>query len=341
MTPRSVRPTSAPRVYLFVGEEDLLIEQAVAELLDAVIPPADRDLNLDVVRADELAVGDVITRVDTLPFFGAHRVVVVKDADRWNAADQEKMAEFLDRGAPPSILLLVARDLDRRRKLYAAVKRSGVIREFPRLRSYQLASWVTARVKQQGGAIDRDAAETLVGLVGSDLRQLALELDKTFAYAGDQRVSRADVEAAASRRAETTIFNLVDAIGDRKTAQALTYLVDILAEEAPPYVLFMIARQFRLLLRVRVLQSARREPAALQRALGVPPYLVDRLVKQAANFPQQSFPAVFARLQEADRAIKSTGHEDLALETLVVDLCGGAPWGPRRALARREAFEQA
>lgn len=338
MSPKPARPKTPPRVYLLVGEEDLLIEQALAGLLDAVIPPADRDLNLDVVRADEAPIADVITRVDTLPFFGSLRVVVVKDADRWTAADQEKMAAYLDQGPPPSMLFLVAGEVDRRRKLYAAVKRTGVIREFPRLRTYQLSSWVTARAKQQGGAIDRDAAETLVGLVGSDLRQLALELDKTFAYAGGSQVSRADVEAAASRRAETTIFNLVDAIGDRKTAQALAYLVDILAGEAPPYVLFMIARQFRLLLRTRVLKSTRRDAAALPRALGVPSYLVDRLVKQAANFPRDAFPAIFSRLQEADRAIKSTGHEELALETLVVELCGGI--SPAGASARREAFEQ-
>lgn len=331
MSPRASKPKSPPRVYLLVGEEDLLIEQALAELLDAVIPPADRDLNLDIVRADEVPVADIITLVDTLPFFGAYRVVVVKDADRWSAADQERMADSLDHGAPPSMLILVAGALDRRRKLFGAVKRIGEIREFPRLRAYQLTSWVTARVTSQGATIDRDAADTLVRLVGSDLRQLALELDKVMAYAGDNRIGRADVEAAAGRRAETTIFNLVDAIGDRNASRALAHLVDILAEDAPPYVLFMIARQFRLLLRARVLRGGRRDAAALQRALGLPPYIVERVLKQAANFPRETFPGIFARLQDADRAIKSTGHEDLALQTLVVELCGGVSPVPASA----------
>lgn len=338
MSARPARPQTPPRVYLLVGEETLLIDQALAELLDAVIPPGDRDLNLDIVRAAEVPIQDIITRMDTLPFFGAHRVVVVKGADRWIAADQERVAAYLEQGPPPSILILVAETLDRRRKLFGAAKRIGVVRDFPRLRAYQRTSWVTARTTQQGGTIDRDAAEALVGLVGSDLRQLALELDKVMAYAGGQRVSRADVDAAAGRHAETTIFNLVDAIGDRKTSQALAHLVDILAEAAPPYVLFMIARQFRLLLRARALPAQRRDETALQRALGVPPYIVERVVKQASNFPKEAFPGIFARLQEADRAIKSTGHEDLALETLVVELCGGAP--PSAPLPRRDALEQ-
>ncbi|HEV8352810.1 MAG TPA: DNA polymerase III subunit delta [bacterium] len=322
MNPPRAKPQPSPAVHLLVGEEDLLVEQALAELLDAVIPAADRALNLDVVRADEAPIDDIITRVDTLPFFGAHRVVVVRDADRWNAADQERLAAYLDHGPPPSVLILVAGALDRRRKLFSAVKRAGSVREFPRLKTYQLASWVSGRAKQQDRAIDRDAADALVALVGSGLRQLALELDKVVAFAGDRpRVTRADVEAAASRRAETTIFHLVDAVGERRTERALRHLVDILAEEAPPYVLFMIARQFRLLLRARSLQAQRREGAALQRALGVPPFLVERVLAQARNFPLEVFPAIFARLQDADRAVKSTGHPDLALETLVVELC--------------------
>jgi len=322
VTPKPAKPAS-PTVHLLVGEEDLLIEQALAELLDAVIPPAERPLNLDVARADEVPLEDVITRVDTLPFFGAHRVVVVKDADRWNAADQERLAAYLDYGPPPSILILVAASLDRRRKLFSAVKRAGAVREFPRMRTYQLASWVAARAKQHGRAIDRDAADALVALVGAGLRQLALELDKVIAFAGEGvRITRAHVDAAASRQAETTIFNLVDAVGERRTERALRSLVDILAGEAPPYVLFMIARQFRLLLRARTLQAQKRDQAALQRALGVPPFLVDRVLAQARNFPPETFPGIFARLQEADRAIKSTGHEELALETLIVELCG-------------------
>lgn len=319
----TANPTAPPAVYLLMGEEDLLIEQALAELLDTVIPPDERGLNLDVVRADEVPLPDVITRVDTLPFFGARRVVVVRDADRWNAADQERLAGYLDYGPPPSVLILVAAAVDRRRKLFAAVRKAGEVREFPRLKTYRLGSWVAMRAKQEGRTIERDAADALVAMVGSSLRQLTLELDKVIAFAGERaRITRADVEASASRLAETTIFNLVDAVGERRTDRALRHLVDILAEEAPPYVVFMVARQFRLLLRARTLQAQRRDQAAVQRALGVPPFLVERVLAQARNFPLDAFPGIFARLQEADRAIKSTGHPELALETLVVELCG-------------------
>lgn len=309
-------------MYLLHGEEDLLVEQALAALLDRLIPAQERSLNLDVIRADEITIMDLITRVDTLPFFGQRRVVVVKDAHAWKPPDQERLAAYLDRGPSPSALILIAEGLDRRRKLYMTIRRIGEVQEFPRMSVRQLPSWIADRAKHAGRRLDSDAIDALIALVGPGLRQLSLELEKVFAYAADRNhITRADVEAAVSRLSESTIFMLVDAIGGQQADQALRYLTDILREEAPPYVLFMVARQFRMLYRASVLLAKKKTSAALQEALGVPPFVVHRIAAQARNFPPASFPTIFARLQDADRAIKTTGHPQLALETLIVDLC--------------------
>lgn len=313
---------SGAHVYLLLGEEDLLADQALAALLDRLVPPAERDLNLDVVRADEVPMSDLITLVDTLPFFGQRRAVVVKDADLWKPAEQERLADYLDRGAPPSALILVAAQLDRRRRLYAVVRKMGEIQEFPRLTVRQLPAWITERVRKEGRRIDPDAVEALIALVGPGLRQLTLELEKLFAYVESlERITRKDVEAAVSRLSESTIFMMVDAIGQRRPGDALRALDDILREEAAPYVLFMIARQFRILMRASILRARKKPFSVIQEAVGLPPYVARKIMEQVDNFPPGAFPAIFARLAEADRAIKTAGHSRLALETLIASLC--------------------
>lgn len=315
-------PDAAAHVYLLLGEEDLLADQALAALLDRLVPPAERDLNLDVVRADELSMGDLITLIDTLPFFGQRRAVVVKDADLWKSADQDRLAEYLDRGAPPSALILVAAQLDRRRRLYTAIRKMGEIQEFPRLTVRQLPAWITDRVRKEGRRIDPDAVEALIALVGPGLRQLSLELEKLFAYVASlERITRQDVEAAVSRLSESTIFMMVDAIGRQEAGAALRALDDILREEAPPYVLFMIARQFRILMRASILRARGKPFSVIQEAVGLPPYVARKIMEQADNFPPAVFPAIFARLAEADRMIKGAGQSRLALETLIASLC--------------------
>ena len=128
--PKAAAP---PHVYLLLGEEDLLVEQALHRLLDQLIPPEERTLNLDVIHTDEIELPELIIRIDTLPFFGRRRAVVVKDADAWKPAEQERMAAYLEQGPPPSALILIGTEFDRRRKLYTTIRRLGEIQEFPRL----------------------------------------------------------------------------------------------------------------------------------------------------------------------------------------------------------------
>src|SRR5438876_9835646 len=96
------------QVYLLQGEEDLLIDQALAVLLDRLMPAEERDLNLDVLRAGEIALPELVTRLDTLPRFGRRREAVVRDPDAWKAPAQERLAAHLEERPAPSALIRVA-----------------------------------------------------------------------------------------------------------------------------------------------------------------------------------------------------------------------------------------
>src|SRR3989442_10652181 len=123
-------PAADAHVYLLHGEEDLLIDQALAALLDRLVPAEERDLNMDVLRATEIAITDLVTRLDTLPFFGRRRVVVVKDADAWKAPEQDRLAAHPGQGAPPPALFLVAPGCDPQAHTYTAIRRIGEGQEF-------------------------------------------------------------------------------------------------------------------------------------------------------------------------------------------------------------------
>src|SRR2546422_11633597 len=93
-------PAADAHVYLLHGEEDLLIDQALAVLLDRLVPAEERDLNLDVLRATEIAITDLVTRLDTPPFLGPRRVVLGKEPHARKAPGQGPLAACLGQGAP-------------------------------------------------------------------------------------------------------------------------------------------------------------------------------------------------------------------------------------------------
>ncbi len=306
---------------LIVGEESLLAEEALERLIAQALIPEDRALNLDVLEA-ATPVRDLLTRLDTAPFFGPRRVVVVRRLEAMRDADQEALIAYLERGDSPSVGIYVAEELDRRRRLFQTFRRVGVIIECRPLPARDLPPWVAKRITLAGKRGVPGAAESLVALAGGSLRDLLHEVMKVVAYVGDRpQVTVADVETIASRLGDASIFTLVDAVGGGRAAVALPALHDILGTHEPLQVLFMIARQFRLILRAHALAPQRLSGPVLADRLSVHPYVARKVSDQARGYRAEQFPMIFEAVEGADRAIKSGSPARLVLEMLIVRLC--------------------
>ncbi len=328
--PPSGRPTRpAPTVYLLLGEEEWLAEEALRTLLRDLLPASERDLNLDITDATEMPIQEIIARCETLPFFGSRRVVVLRRGEVLRPADQDALAAYLDQGPPPSVLIVIAEKLDRRRRLFTVLQRTARSIPCRRLDPQELPPWVRARVEAAGKTIAPEAAEVLVVLVGGALRELGTEIDKLVSYVGTRRAITADdVREVASHVAESTVFELMDAVGLRQAERALRMLQVVLAEEPPVKVLFMLGDQIRMLLRTKALQErnpvpGRRPPQdAIRAALGTRAFLYERYRAQVTAFGRMDVARILGMLVEADTEIKTgTKPPRLALETLIVGLC--------------------
>ncbi|MBI3998163.1 MAG: hypothetical protein HY355_03950, partial [Armatimonadetes bacterium] len=130
----------------------------------------------------------------------------------------------------------------------------------------------------------------------------------------------ADIESIATRLGEASIFTLVDAVGGGDAPAALRALHDNLATHEPLQVLFMIARQFRLILRAHALAGQGAAPSTVAERLRVQPFVARKVADQARGYRPERFPGIFAALEGADRAIKTGSPPRLVLETLIVRL---------------------
>jgi DNA polymerase-3 subunit delta len=327
-TGASRRGAEPPRaVSLILGDEPWLAAEALRRLVDRLLPAADRQMGLDVLDAGETAVQEIIGRCETLPFFGSRRVVVVKRGEALRPQDQDALAAYLDGAPPPSTLIIVAEKLDGRRRLWAVLKRIARIIPCQRLEPPDLLRWVRAQAAAEGKTIAPEAAEALLALTGAGLAELHAEIGKLAAYTGARgTITAADVHEVTSHTAEATVFELMDAVGQRQPAHALRLLQRVLADEAPVKVLFMIGDQVRMLLRTQALQErsgGRRVPGDVARAaLGTRAFLYDRYRAQLAAFGRMDAERMLQLLLDADTEIKTGGTPPrLALETLIVGLC--------------------
>lgn len=327
---------SKPVVYIFHGDDAFAIGQALAAIRAQMGDPSTAEMNMTRLDGRSLNLDELVRATRSMPFLAERRLVVLDDplGALKSAKDREKFSEILS-GVPPTTALVIQISnplLDPR------ARRSGkthwlekwaqgqdgkvFLREFSLPKGPQMANWIRQQAKESGGEFSPPAAAVLGSYVGEDPRLAAQEIKKLLAYVNYQRpVEPDDVEYLVAYAGETSVFDMVDALGARNGREALRLLHRLLEQDDPLRLFGMVVRQFRLLLLTRELLEAGYREQDIAAALKMHPFVVQKLIGQVRNFTLPLLESIYHKLLEIDESIK-TGQTDgdVALDTLVAAL---------------------
>jgi DNA polymerase III subunit delta len=311
-------------VYALDGEERVLVDEAVAKLRDLAVPPRSRDFNYDAFTGKQSQLTKVLDVAKTLPAFAQRRMVLVQGADAMFGEDgSDQLIAYIEAPNPTTTLVLVAEKLDARTKIYKALQKAGATFRFSSPHEREMPDRVRSRAKAMNVEIDDQAVRALCHAVGADLLAARQALEVLGLYAKDRTVTAADVESVVQVTKEESIFELTDAIGGRNKDKALMGLHQLIAvgRQHPLPILAMIARHFRNLVKAKAALDSGAGRDEIQRLVGIPPFAVDKILRQAKAQPLSVWTAGLEAIAETDKALKGgalEGHR--AMERLVLAL---------------------
>ena len=327
MTPaelsKRIRSQTFPALLLLHGAEPYLLNRLLQQLLDAIVPEAERDFNLQIFHARETAPDVIIDNSRTFPVFAQRRAVVVRGVDKFKAADFDAFLPYISDPVPETCLILVAEKIDRRKKFFQSVQKQGELVEFKKLYDNQIPSFVKEQVVNAGFRITEDAMAEFSRRSGTNLQEIVGELEKLFQYCGDKQiVDVEEVRAIVSNTRVDSVFDMTNALGQRKPGEALSLLRRLFDDSiAPLMILSMLTRHFRQLWMARELLDNGAGRADISRTVGVNPYFVDGLMAQCRLFDRAQYRMAFERFLATDLALKSGGGQPEALlEGLLLQL---------------------
>jgi DNA polymerase-3 subunit delta len=165
-----------------------------------------------------------------------------------------------------------------------------------------------------------------VDIVGRDLRRLDSEADKLVAFAdGADSISESDVRTVAANSGETSVFEVTDAIGDRDTTRAIRLLGRLLASESPLGVHAMLARHVRAMIGARALSDRGMSHDAMAPEIGMPPWQVRNVVRQAQRYSALDLSRALRGLAEAEEEMKTSPTDvGLVIERWIVATAGAS-----------------
>lgn len=320
---KAIEKGTVPGLLLLYGEETFLLARALKRLEHRLVPPDARDFNLTVLDGRVASAFEIIDHARTLPVFAPHRLVVVRDSQHLKAEALETLRGYLKDPVAETTLVLTADKIDKRRKFYQDFAKAGHLIQFKALYDNQVPGFVKDQAGELGFSMTEDALARFCCRVGTNLQEVHGELLKLKTYLGERNlVDVTDVEEIVSDSRAESIFDLTNAVGQKKPGEALRLLQRLLDDGvAPLVVLSMLVRHFRQLWKASELLQQGTARNSLPRALGINPYFLDGVLAQSRHFKSAEFRRAFELLLDADLALKSSGsHPSAILERVLIHL---------------------
>lgn len=327
-------------VYLVAGEEAYLATSVVATLRKAALAGAVPGLNEDQFNAAEQDVGKVLAAARTLPMMSKRRLVVVQHLEEWepksnSGADGdeparskggdafERLVDYAKAPSETTVLLLVGRALDKRRKLMTTALREGWLVACEPLPRLELPGFVSKLAASLGGRLEDGVADLIAELAGPELSLVADAVDRLCLYAGDELITDSMVLENVVRLRAKTVWELVNAVGRRDVGAALAALDDVFDPSEAIRLVGLLAWSARQLLRFEAAVQRGLSHAEAAQQAGAPPFKARELAQQIKNIPRGTFTGWLVILTDVDRALKGGSKlpAKAILERGVLDLC--------------------
>lgn len=320
---KQIKEKNFYKVYLLTGDEEYLVQQARHLLKEAMVSEGD-EMNYSLYEESKIDFQALAEQAFTFPFFSEKRVIVL---DRTGVIKSGK-DDFLNilKNLPDTTCILICEpEVDKRSKAYKWIKKNGYVAEFLKKNQTEkiLLRWIATLLGKEKKQIREADARYFLERVGNDMFQIKNETDKLIAFCGERgEVTRDDIEQITSGEVQNKIFDMVSAIAAGNKQRALSCYDDLLLlKEAPMHILFLIIRQYRILLIIRNMRNLRKPDAEIAQCAGIPPFAVKKNEGQLRGYDQQALEDSIEHCLAVEEDIKTGRIDDqLGVEMLIVAL---------------------
>ncbi|MEE8318903.1 MAG: DNA polymerase III subunit delta [Dehalococcoidales bacterium] len=325
-------------LYLLFGEDDYSARQALDEIKKTVGDETALATNTAVLDGSQVTVEEIKRVSETVPFLAEKRLVIIngllgrfetrqgsgrKKTGAGRRGEYQPLAECLANTPDFTSVVLLDGKTDPKNPLFKQLSGQATLKSFPLLRGEYLTSWIQGKIRVAGSSITGPAVELLARFVGGNLWVMTSEIEKLVLFAAGRRIEEEDVRQVVSYAQEASVFTMVDAILEFRAGAAQRLLQQLLQQGASPaYLLVMVVRQVRIIVRMKELRRQRRSEIEIKNRLGIfNDFVYRKAQEQSARYSLERLKEVYHRLLETDLSIKTGRFEpELALNILLGEL---------------------
>ncbi|MHA7058902.1 DNA polymerase III subunit delta [Aquimarina sp. M1] len=316
-------------IYFLMGEEPYYIDK-ISEYIDKnVLAEEEKGFNQMVLYGRDVSVEDIVSNAKRYPMMAERQVVIVKEAQDLSRTI-EKLTDYAENPQPTTVLVVCYKykKIDKRKKLYKTIAKSGIIFESKKLYENQVADWIRRVLAGAKYHIEPKASQMLVEFLGTDLSKINNELEKLkLIIPKGEEITADKIEENIGISKEFNNFELRKAIGVRDVVKAhriINYFAQNPKDNPLVVTISLLYSFFSQVLQYHGLSDKSQRNVAS--VLRINPYFVSDYTDAARNYPMKKVSQIITLLREADVKSKGVGAVSLPpgdiLKELLVKVMG-------------------
>lgn len=313
-------------IYFLMGKEPYYIDKITDFIEETVLSEEEKDFNQMVLYGRDVTIDTIVSHAKRYPMMAEYQVVIVREAqDLYKTI--ENLATYAKNPQLTTILVIAYKykTIDKRKTLYKALAKNGVVFEAKVLYDNQVPDWIRRVLKGQNYGITPKASQMLTEYLGTDLSRINNELNKLKVILPEgTQITPDHIEENIGISKEYNNFELHKAIGMRdelKAYKIIKYFGENPKDNPLVVTLALLYSYFTKLLKIHGLSDKSSRNVAS--TLGITPFFVNEYLTAVRNYPMKKISAIIATLRTSDVKSKGVGanndveHGDLLKEVMV------------------------
>jgi DNA polymerase-3 subunit delta len=310
-------------IYFLMGDEPYYIDKISDFIQENILNEAEKGFNQQIMYGRDASIEDIVSSAKRYPMMAERQVLIVKEAQDLSK-NIEKLVSYAENPQQTTVLVLnyKYKKIDKRKKLYKSIAKTGMIFESKKLYENQVSDWIRRVLAGKNYKVEPKAAQMLVEFLGTDLSKISNELDKLMLILPKETIiNPSHIEKNIGISKDFNNFELRKAVGAKNVVKA-NKIINYFAENPKSNPLVMTISLlngfFTQLLLFHGLKD--KSKLSVSKKIGVHPYFVDEYFLAAKNYPMRKVAQTIAFLRDADVKSKGVGasqsQRDLLKELL-------------------------
>jgi len=310
-------------IYFLMGEEPYYIDKISDFIEQNVLLEEEKGFNQMVLYGRDVTIDDIVGNAKRYPMMAERQVLIIKEAQDLSRTI-EKLVDYALNPQPTTLLVVnyKYKKIDKRKALYKAIKKIGVVYESKKLYENQVGEWIRRVLSPKDYSITPKAAQMLVEFLGTDLSKISNELEKLqIILPKGSQITPELIEENIGISKDFNNFELRKAVGNKnvvKAHQIANYFAENTKDNPMVVTVALLFNFFSQLLHYHGLND--KSSRSVAAALKINPYFVNEYITAARNYPMKKVSKVISTLREFDVKSKGVGANALPQGDLLKEM---------------------